>query len=294
MASFDDLLNNAPTEEQTVAQLTKEKYAAKKKTEREETFALSDQTALEVAADGGRFGQFMDVQGQFDRYSAVNALLILAQKPEAVRLGNFDYWKNQGCSVRPGQTAISILEPHEYTKEDGSPGTGYNIKKVFDIAQIDTRKLRTAPVPNYTERQLLQALISKAPVKIKGVDELPGDLGAMTDPETGEISVRRGMEFADSFRSVAQELASCDLTTGSDFPADPAFSSYCASYLLCKKYGLDTQAFNFEDAPGVLEGMDAQMVKGELAQIRDVAENISGRMARQLEQAKAAKSQEAR
>lgn len=294
MASFDDLLNNSPAEQQTGAQFTKEEYAAKKKTEREEIFALSDQTASEVAADGGRFGQFMDVQGQFDRYSTVNALLILAQKPEAVRLGSFDYWKNKNCSVRPGQTAISILEPHEYTKEDGSPGTGYNIKKVFDISQIDTRKLRTAPAPNYTERQLLQALISKAPVKIKGVDELPGDLCAMSDPETGEISVRRGMEFADSFRSVAQELSFADLTTGPDSQADPAFSSYCASYLLCKKYGVNTKAFNFEEAPGVLDGMDAQMVKGELVQIRDVAENISGRMARQLEQVKAAKSQEAR
>jgi hypothetical protein len=42
-------------------------------------------------------------------------------------------------------------------------------------------------------------------------------------------------------------------------------------------------------------GMDAQEIKGELTQIRDTAENISGRMARQLEaQQKAAKSQDAR
>lgn len=294
MASFDDLLNNAPAEEQGAPQLSKEEYAAKKKAEREEVFTLSDQTALEVASDGGKFQSFLELQGRLDRYSAVNALLTFAQNPAASRLGDFDYWKRQNCSVKPGQTAIAILEPHEYTKDDNTPGTGYNVKKVFDISQVDTRKLKTAPASGYTERQLLQALIYKAPVKIKGVDELPGDLGATTDPNTGEISVRRGMEFADTFRSVAQELSFADLTTGSDSQADPHFSSYCAAYLLCKKHGVDTQAFSFEDAPGVLDGMDALDVKGELSQIRDVAENISGRMARQLEQAKAAKTQEAR
>jgi hypothetical protein len=295
MANFDDLLSNTPDEPKQSAELTKEEYAAKKKNEREEAFALSDQTAMEVSADGILFQSFLDLQGRLDRYSAVNALLIFAKNQNASRVGSFDYWKNQGCSVKPGQTAISILEPHEYTKDDGTPGTGYNVKKVFDISQVDTRKLKSVPEPHYTERQLLAALISKAPVKIIGVDELPGDLGAMTDPDTGNISVRRGMKFDDTFRCAAQELAAADLTTGPDTQADPAFSSYCASYLLCKKYGVDGQSFSFENAPGVFDGMDSLEVKGELLQIRDVAEDISGRMARQLEvQSKAAKNQEAR
>ena len=297
MANYDDLLNNSPAGGQNgePSQLSKEEYAAKKKAEREDVFALSDQTAQDVAADGGKFQSFLDLQGRLDRYSAVNALLVFAKNPDASRLGNFDYWKRQNCSVRPGQTAIAILEPHEYTKEDGSPGTGYDVRKVFDVSQVDTRRLRTAPPPNYAGRQLLSALISKAPVKITGVDELPGDLGAMTDPETGGIFVRKGMEFADTFRSVARELSYEHLTTGPDTQADPQFSAYCASYLLCRKYGVDTQAFSFEGAPGVFEGMDALEVKGELSQIRDAAEDISGRMARQLEpQQKSAKDQDVR
>jgi hypothetical protein len=297
MSSFDDLLNNSPAaaSEPQAGQLSKEDYAEKKRAEREEVFALSDRTALEVAGDGGKFRQYLDVQGRFDRYSAVNALLILAQKPEATRIGDFDYWKGMGGFVRPRQSAISILEPHEYTKDDNSPGVGYNIKKVFDISQVDTRRVRINPPPSFTDRQLLGALISKAPVQITGVDELPGDLGAMTNPETGEIFVRKGMEFPDTFRSVAQELCFADLTTGPDSQIDPHFSAYCASYLLCKKYGVDTQDFDFSDAPSILGSMDALEVKGELSQIRDVAGDVSGRMARQLDAvSKAARNQEAR
>jgi len=293
MNNFDDLLNNAPAEEQP--QLSKEEYAAKKKAEREEVFALSDQTALEVSADEGKFQPFLDLQARLDRYSAVNSLLVFAQNPEASRLGSFDYWKRQNCSVRSGQTAIAILEPHEYTKDDNTPGTGYNVKKVFDISQMDTRKLRVTPPPRYTERQLLGALISKAPVKISGVDELSGDLGAYTDPETGSIYVRKGMEFSDTFRSVAQELACTEVNRDGKNTADPQFTAYCASYVLCKKYGVNTKSFNFESAPAMFRGFEAQDVKGELSQIRDAAENISGRMARQLEtQNRAAKNNETR
>ena len=86
-----------------------------------------------------------------------------------------------------------------------------------------------------------------------------------------------------------------DLTTGPDTQTAPEFSAYCASYLLCKKYGVDTRPFSFDSAPGVFDGMDAQKIKGELAQIRNVAEDISGRMARQLEaQQRAARNQDAR
>jgi hypothetical protein len=297
MANYDDLLNSTPENgaEEYAPQLSSEDYAAKKKAEREDVFALSDKTAMEVVADGDRFAQFLDLQAQLSRYSAVNSLLVFAQNPAASRLGDFDYWKRQNCSVRPGQTAISILEPHEYTKDDGTPGTGYNVKKVFDVSQVDTRKLRNTPLPRPSERQLLGALISKAPVIIAGADELPDDLGAVYDPNTDRISVRKGMEFADTFRAVAQELSYADLTAGPNEQANPHFSAHCASYLLAKKYGADTQAFSFEGASRVFEGMNAQEVKGELMQIRDAADGISGRIERHLEtQQKAAKSQDAR
>lgn len=294
MNNFDDLLNNAPFEESGAPQLSKEEYAAKKKAEREGVFELSDETAYDVAADGGKFQSFLDLQSRLDRYSAVNALLTFAQNPDASRLGDFDYWKRQNCSVRPGQTAIAILEPHEYTKEDNTPGTGYNVKKVFDISQVDTRKLRTAPPPRYTERQLLGALIAKYPMKIIGVDELPDDRGAMTDPD-GSILVRKGMEFSNTFRAVAYEMACAEMATDPELSPEQEFSAYSATYMLCKKYGADTREFSFDNASAAFTGMDAQEIKGELSQIRDAAENISGRMARQLEAVqKAEKNNDAR
>lgn len=59
-----------------------------------------------------------------------NALLILAQMPEATQLKDFDGWKDAGASIKRQQKGISILEPgEEYTREDGTIGTSYNVKR---------------------------------------------------------------------------------------------------------------------------------------------------------------------
>jgi len=298
MANFDDLLNNdTPAGQQGNQQLSKEGYAAKKQAERESVYVLADSTAIDIVNDGGRFKQFLDVQAKFDRYSAVNALLIFAQKPESTRIGSFDFWKSQGGSVKQGQAGISILEPgKEYERKDGNgTAVSYNIKKVFDISQVDTRKVKAAPpLTPFNDRQLLKALIHKAPMKISGVDKLPGDLGAMTNPGTGEISIRKGMAFSDTFRSVANELCHAEAASD-DTISDAQFTAYCASYILCKKYGVDTKGYSFDNVADMLAGLDSQAVKRELSQARDTANTISGRMARQLDAvAKAARVQEAR
>jgi len=287
MNNYDDLLTNVPAAEgQNGQQLSKEEYAAKKQAEREAVYTMSDNAALEVAGSGDKFKQYLDVQSTFDRYSAVNALLIMAQRPDATRVADFDHWKSKGASVKGGQTGIFILEPgKEYERKDGQGmAIGYNLKKVFDISQVDTRRMtQPKPTPNYTDRQLLTALINKAPVKITGVDSLPDGGGAKYDPEMDSIAVLKGMEFSDTFRSLAHELAYADLTTGPDPQADPQFSAYCASYILCQKYGVDTGKFNFDSAPSVLNEMDAQTIKSELQEIRDTAANIGERMSRQLD-----------
>jgi len=297
MSNFDDILNSAPKQEQNENPMfSKEGYAAKKRAERDDLFALSNDTAFEVANDSDKFLEYMDMQSRLDRYSAVNTLLILAQKPEATCLGDFDHWKKKNASVKTGETGISILEPHEYLKEDGSPGVGYNIKKVFDISQIQTQRIKPDHVfPAYSNRHLLAALVHNPPVPITAVEELAGGAGAQTDPSSGEIKVRKGMDFADAFRSVAKELAVSQLTPTQEARFDTEFASYCVSYLLCRKYGVDAKEFDFKDAPNEFNKFEIKETKATLKVIRDTFADISGKMNRQLEVLlKSARNTEAR
>jgi hypothetical protein len=294
MNNFDDLLNNTPeAQKPQQPQLSNEEYAEKKQAERDSLYETADNAALSVANNGAEFQKYLDVQSRLSRHSANNALLLMVTKPEASQLGDFDFWKDKGGSIKANEKAISILERNEFTKDDNSVGYGYNVKKVFDISQVDTQKMKIDPPKNHDERQLLKALVHKAPMKIQGVDELSNGGGAMTDPQTGDIYVLKGMEFGDTFRTVAHEISLAEVDR--DKVTDPQFTAYCASYILCNKNGIDTKGYDFNSVPHIFRDKEPKEIKGELSQIRNIAEDISGRMAKQLDAVqKAAKTQDSR
>ena len=107
MSSFDDLFGGKFGTED--AAFDKEAWAAKKQEKRNELYSLADQTAAEISKDGDKFKQFLDVQSRFDSYSSTNALLILAQMPEATQLKDFDGWKDAGVSVQRKPRSVKIL-----------------------------------------------------------------------------------------------------------------------------------------------------------------------------------------
>lgn len=109
--------------------LSKEEYAEKMKAEKEAVYQMSDDAAKAIVSDPEKFKAFLDTQSRLDRYSAVNALLIFKQMPEASQLKNFDDWSKDNIKITKGAKSISILEPVEYAKRDGTTGISYNVKR---------------------------------------------------------------------------------------------------------------------------------------------------------------------
>ncbi len=285
--SLDSLLNvSAVPQDDRVAA-----FIAESKNNRSRCYEMSEQMTAAVATDSQAFQQYLDVQCQFDRYTANNALLIMAQKPDAQKIGDYGYWRDQGAYVKRQErnNPILIMEPgKEYEREDGSIGTYYNAKKVYDISQVSISDKIQKPQTEITDAQLVRAVVNNPPVTIVAAepDQMPEDKGALFEPEESCIYVRKGMSAQEIFRSVTPELALAGFADGDknyDRNED-AFHAYCASYMLCKKYGVDTQGFDFTHAPEFFEGMEPQEVRGELSKVRDAANNISSRMAKVLEQ----------
>ncbi|PWJ47815.1 hypothetical protein [Faecalicatena contorta] len=284
--NFDAMLNVSavPQDDRTAA------FIAESKNNRNRCYELSEQITEAVATDGQVFERYLNVQSRFDRYTANNTLLIMAQNPKAQKLGDYGYWRDQDVYVKrtERQNPVLIMEPgKEYEREDGSIGTYYNAKKLYDISQT-TISEKQEPQANIEERLLIRALISNPPVSIVSADpdQMPEDKGALFEPEENCIYVRKGMSADEIFRSLTPELAFAGFADGDknyDRNED-AFHAYCASYILCKKYGIDTQGFHFENAPEFFVGMEPQEVRGELSKIRDAANIISARMAKVLDQ----------
>lgn len=288
MSSFDDLFRqeNEQPAPRNDRPFDKEAWKQQKQEQREMVYAMIDDTAQTVARDGAAFRKYLDVQSRFGRYSVANALLILAQKPDATRIADFDTWKEQGAYIRKKETGFYILEPgEEYRRDDGNVGISYNLKKMFDISQTgNSRKRETPTYPD--DRTLIKALMDHAPVPIRISDALPEGTNALYRLEAREIQIRRGMDAGNIFRALSQELAHAEMDKGdgSYHRLDHAFHAYCVSYMLCRQYGVDTNGYRFDRAPQMLEGMDPQEIRAELSVIREAAGEISGRMNRMLAQ----------
>lgn len=297
MNNYDDIFRQeqSQTSKQSDQPFDKEAWKRQKQEQREAVFVMIDETATSVARDGDTFQKYLDVQSRFDRYSVSNALLILAQKPEATRIADFDTWKEQGAYIRKKESGFYIIEPgDEYRREDGTTGISYNPKKMFDISQTGTGQKRETPVyPD--ERTRIKALVEHATVPIRISDTLPSGVNALYQPEKREIQVRRGMEANDIFRALAQELAQAEIDKGDGGynRSEQGFRAYCVSYMLCKQFGVETAGYyHFEGVPQMLETLEPQEIRAELSVIREAASEISSRMNRMLTQQRQQKRQE--
>ena len=285
METFDSLLNVSavPKNDEKAA------FVARSKNERNRCYALSEKMTEQVAADGKAFQDYLDIQSRFLRYSPNNVLLIMAQNPDATRLGDYGFWRDREVYVKRQErdNPILILEPgKEYTKDDGTKGTYYNAKRLYDVSQTNMRKEKTE-TEKITDEELVAAVVSEpaADIRVAEKEQLPPKKGAFFDKEDNCIYVRGGMDGHEIFRCLTPELVHAGFADGNpDYKrGDYSFYAYCASYLLCKKYGIETGDFDFSVSPEFFQNMELKEVRKELRTVWESAAAISGRMEKAME-----------
>lgn len=283
--TFDDLFENNEkeiTDKNVNRPFDKNEWVEKKRLERAEAYVLLDNATEELTSDPEKFRDYLNAQAQFDRYSISNALLIAYQRPGATKVADFASWKEEDVSVTKGEKAIIILEPgSEYTREDGTTGFSVNVKKVFDISQTSNAEVdmrRRKP----DERAAIKALIASAPCEVVLVDELKV-ANARYSPEKDTIFIVKGLEADEIFRALSFEICIAKCSQNDIERKDAMFPAYCSSYILCERNGFDTGSFDFTKAPERFADMEAKEIRKELTPIRDMANEVSQDMNRQLD-----------
>lgn len=275
--------------------LSKEEYAEKKRAEKEKVYQRIDDTAREVVSDPEKFKVFLDTQARVDRYSAANALLIYNQLPEAMQLKDFDDWGKDNVKIVKGAKSISIIEPVEYTRRDGTPGISYNVKRVFDVSQTNGRK-PPAPSVNRDPKALITTMLDASPVAVEATNELPyPNMAAFYNNEKQTLFVKRGVgDSVAVAQCVAQELGHAQLSINSNTYSrrDMGFQAVCIGYMLCKKYGVDTQNFAIERIPAELANKEPKEIRAELSKMRNAMSEIHSRVSEELYKKKQERSKD--
>ena len=285
--------NNHQSEQRE--QLSPQEWAEKKQLEKEAVYQMIDSTAEEISENPDKLKAFLDLQARMDRYSSANALLIYSQLPEATRLKDFTGWGEDNVRVKKGAKSISILEPVEYAKNDGSTGISYKVKKMFDVSQTNGKK-QPAPTINRDPEDVVAVMIDTSPVEVKVIDEMPQPgMGAFYKNEDQTLFIQRG--FGDSVKlcqHVAQELAFAQLSMESDSynRREMGFKAVCVGYMVCKKLGIDTKSFAVNRIPSDWKDMDAKAVRSELSQMRSAMGEIHSRVSDEIYRQKQERSKD--
>jgi len=85
---------------------------------------------VEGIQDSYQFRLFLTTMAKFHDYSIGNQILIMLQKPDAVRVAGFNTWKDLGRWVKKGERGIAILAPVMPPKAKVTcPGCGADVPR---------------------------------------------------------------------------------------------------------------------------------------------------------------------
>lgn len=269
----------------------KEEWIKRKNRERDETYRKIDMSAEKTLKDKNLFKQYLDLQSRFSSYSVGNVLLISSQMPNTTIFKDKDGWNKKGVNLKENAKSFVILEPSSpYERPDGTKATYYNPKKMYDISQTDSKPSDKAKV--YGTEELLRAFIHNYPVEIKSVDELKDNtLGAEYDKQDNVIYACRGLDENVLLQSLASEFAKISMIDREENVLLD-FESYCVSYMICKKYGVDVSNYNFDVLPPEVSEMNVTQFREELSAIRDAMLDVDSRITENLEKSQKNKDYE--
>lgn len=256
---------------------SKNTWIEKQNKDRQEIYETMDRMALIVSADSNKFQEYLNIQSRFAKYSVGNCLVLLEKAPNSTQIKDEDSWKAKGIELKDNPKGIKILEPN---KSNGT--TYFNPKVVYDISQTVAQNHN--PEINYGDRKLLEALLFRCDVPRKAVDKLPdGTIGSLYSKNENVLYVCKGMERELLFQTLSQEMGNIEMKDEEESNIK-SFKSYCISYMICKRYGIDVTNFNFENLPyEITSQKEPKRIRIQIEKIRNNFEEINSRMSEYFE-----------
>lgn len=260
---------------------SKEEWKQRKQQERDDAYALGDDTALRVNADPQALEAYLGVMARFPERSALNTLLIYAQRPEATRIGDRKHWRDERARVK-GEGFVLIEQGNAYEREDGTLGSYYNAARVYDASETTARKVLPR---RYQQENVVMALVKTAIPRIVPADDLQGEL-AVYDHEAGAVFLQKGLDQSQVFWALASELCQSEFARRDGGWSREAYfdRAELATTALAKRYGIDPP---FGDLPAPApRDADAKEVREALSDVQAAVKAVCRQAARELDKPK--------
>ena len=270
MENYDNLFEQQP--EQTKQPFDREVWAQQKREQRQELYNLIEETSEKTLTDPSALSDYLNMQARLGKTSVANTLLVVAQKPDATFIANYDDWQKRGRSVKRGEKAALVLEANgEYERPDGTMGVNFDVKRVFDISQTYGKPIRERTAPPI--KTALKAITTNVPVPVKLSEGVSQSVGAMYSEKGNTVYVARGVEGNELFFALSRELARAH-SGANTFVCD------CAANIACLRYGVPAKYC--DRIPDEIAALESREKRSALNIVRDAACEITERVERNL------------
>ncbi len=168
--------------------------------------------------------KFMEVMSRFHHYSFNNQLMILIQRPDAVKVAGYKKWNEMNRNVKKGSHAIKIWAPvfggryhvHEENPQTGEVIdedrrflTGFTIVNVFDMADTEGDDLPDVrrPIGDASRYyNILEEFVKSKEIKIEYEDM--GDVRFVPagTSSKGTITMNTSLSDASKFSVLVHEM----------------------------------------------------------------------------------------
>lgn len=270
MENYDNLFEQQP--EQTEQPFDREAWAQPKREQRQELYDLIEEMSEKTFTDPSALSDYLNMQARLGKTSVANTLLVVAQKPDATFIANYDDWQKRGRSVKRGEKAALVLEANgEYERPDGTMGVNFDVKRVFDISQTYGKPIRERTAPPI--KTALKAITTNVPVPVKLSEGISQSVGAMYSEKDKTIYVAKGVEGNNLFFALSRELARAH-SGANTFVCD------CAANVACLRYGVPAKYC--DRIPDEIAALESREKRSALNIVRDAACEIAERVDRNL------------
>ena len=209
-----------------------------------------------------QWARYLDVQSKFYRYSPNNAILIMMQNPYATRVAGYKRWAELGRHVKRQESALRILAPMTYTKEDGVEGEqvreirGFKLVPVFDISQTEGPDLPeiATKLQGLAPEGVFEKLVTFAQsigFRVERPEALDSGANGDTTHAQGLIRVVASNSPAQQTKTLAHEIGHALLhdpespTTKDVERGRKELEAESTAYVICTALGMDTSDYSF-------------------------------------------------
>jgi antirestriction protein ArdC len=228
-----------------------------------------------------RWMRYLEVQSRFYSYSPNNVMLIALQKPNATRVAGYKTWQSLDHQVRTKESALRILAPMRYKRDDVTEGEdvreirGFKMVPVFDISQTDGPDLSEAVskleglAPEGVFDRLTEFAHSIG-FRVERPESLDSGANGDTTHSSGLIRVVSTNSEAQQAKTLAHEIGHAllhdpEYVTTKDLSRGlKELEAESTAYVICTALGMDTSDYSFGyvlgwtgGAPDAIEGIKA-------------------------------------